>query len=216
MSNFIEITNQVLRRAGQESASSLAAASSPVQQTMDFINEVYFDVLQAAQCHFLETNTTFNTSNGTALYTLASDADVNFLLKDRIRETTSDSYLSEADPAMMLASHLGNTGKPIRFWVEGTKLRLHPIPDGAYTIEYYYLKRPTKLANDTDSLLIPLAWEHLLIRGAQSLLEKFLGEVENSRISYSLYLEGLALLKSKAHVKPHHQMKGFYRGYQGG
>lgn len=213
MSTFLEIVNEVLRRAGQETVSTLVSAEIPVRQTMDFVNDAYFEILEAAQCKFLEAKATFNTVNGTALYSLASDADVSFLLKDRVRETTSDRYLPEVDPAGMLASQLSDSGKPVRFWVEGTQLRMHPTPNGVYTIEYYYLKRPTKLSANTDNSLIPLAWERLLIRGAQCLLEKFLGEIDNSRFTYGLYLEGLGLLKSKTQVKPYHMQKGFYKGY---
>src|SRR5262245_17561296 len=124
MSTFLEIINEVLRRSGQETVTNLTNPETPVRQTMDFINDVYFEILEVAQCHFLETKSTFNTSNGAALYSLASDADVNFLIKDRIRETSSDDYLNEADPSMMMSSQLSSTGKPIRFWVEGAQMRM--------------------------------------------------------------------------------------------
>jgi hypothetical protein len=214
MSNFLEIVNQILRRTGQETITTLVSAQSPVVQAMDFVNEAYFEILEAAECQFLQTKATFNTINGTALYTLAADADVMFLLKDRIRETTAGGYLPEMDPAMMASAYLADTGKPVRFWVEGTQLRLHPVPNAVYTIEYYYLKRPAKLAADADNSLIPYAWERLLVRGAQSLLERFLGEVESSRQTFVLYQDGLALLRAKGQVKPFHALKGFYMGYQ--
>lgn len=213
MSTFLDIVNEVLRRAGQETVTTLASAETPARQTMDFINEIYFEILETAQCKFLETNSTFNTTTGIALYSLASDADVAFLLKDRIYKSTSDRYLNEVNPGSMLVSQLDDSGEPVRFWIEGTKVRLHPIPDEVYTINYYYLKRPAKLASNNDSSLLPLAWERLLIRGAQSLLEKFLGELESSRYTYGLYLEGLALLRSKTQIKSFHTQKGFYRGY---
>jgi hypothetical protein len=215
MSTYLEIVNEVLRRTGQETIDTLVDAESPARQVMDFVNEVYFEILDVAQCKFLEASATLETTGGTALYSLAADADVSFLLKDRLSDATSDRYLVEVDSALMLSSQIYDTGKPVRFWIEGTKLRLHPVPDGTYTIRYYYLKRPSRLVEDGDSSLIPLSWERLLVRGAQSLLEKFLGELESSRYTYGLYLEGLSLLKSKNQIKPRYQMKGYYRGYQG-
>lgn len=214
MSTFLNIVNDVLRRTGQDTVLSLEGASTPVVQTMHFINDVYQEILQSAECKFLEARETLETENATALYTLANDADPAFLLTDRIRELSADRYLTEVDPALMLSSRLEDEGKPVRFWIEGDQLRLHPVPNDVYTIEYYYLKRPSVLTDDADETLIPMAWERLLVRGAQSLLEKFLGETESSRFTYGLYLEGLSLLRSKAQVKPYHVQKPFYRGYQ--
>ncbi len=214
MSSFLELVNDVLRRTGQETVTTLTNAPPPARQVMDFINDIYFDILNAAQCNFLQASATITTADGTATYALAPDADVNYLLRDRIQESTSDDYMSQVDPTMLGPAYLDDTGKPYQFWIEGNRIRFYPVPNGVFTIHYEYLKRPVQLVSDADNSLIPLAWERLLVRGAESLLEKYLGEIDNSRFTYSLFLEGMALLKSRTPVKPFHFQKGFYRGYQ--
>ncbi len=214
MSSFLELVNAVLQRSGQETVATLANAETPVIQTMEAVNDTLAEILSSIPLKFLTATATFNTVDGQALYPLASDADSGYLLKQTFRRTDDGTTLTEASRWDLSPEQLVRLGTPESFWLEGENLRLYPIPDGNAGIEYSYLKRQPPMINDVDECLLPTRWDFVIIRGAQSRLEKFLGEIDASRLSYALYLEGLAVLKARYTMKPFHSMKGFYRGFR--
>ncbi len=211
MSTLLELVNETLRKAGQREVATLAAAETPVIQAVDFLNQVYFEMLQILKVNRLERTATLDTQDGTAAYSLAADADINTLIGDSVIETDSGLRLKEVDYTYPLQKGLTATGRPDSFYRQGDSLHLHPVPDAVYTLQYAYLVKPSRLANDADITALPEEWEHVLVQGTLALLEKFLGESGFSE-SYLLYREGLARLKSRAPMKPAWRMKGFYRG----
>lgn len=211
MSTLLNLVNETLRKAGQRKVATLAGAETPVTQTVDFLNQVYFEMLQILKVNRLERTATLDTANGTAAYSLAADADINSLIGDSVIETGSGLRLKEVDYTWPLQQGLDAAGRPDSFYRQENSLHLYPVPNAVYTLQYAYLIKPSKLSGDADTTALPEEWEHVLVQGALALLEKFLGESGFSE-SYLLYREGLARLKARAPMKPGWRMKGFYRG----
>ena len=212
VSTLLQLVNEVLRRKGQVEASTLVNAGTPAVQTRDFLNEVYFEMLQRLKVDRLIKQASFNTTANTAAYTLATDADVNSLLPDSLLETASQRGLAQTDSTYPLEKGTSAVGRPDHFYVQGNSLYLYPTPDAAYTINYQYGVKPSALSNDTDTTALPAEWEKVLVLGTQARLEQFLGE-PGAEGTYFLYQEGLVQLRYRASRKPHHRMKGDYRGY---
>lgn len=210
MSTLLQLVNEVLRRAGQTEATTLASAQTPVVQTRDYLNETYVEMLQKLKTQRLVKTASFSTVAGTTQYTLASDADVDGLLADSLMETGSQLGLKETAYTFPLTHGITQTGRPAYFYKDGDTLALYPIPDGVYTIRYQYQVKPQPLTADNDTTQLPPEWEKAMILGTQARLEKFLGEGGDD--TYLLYRDALLQLKSRSPYKPAYRMKGFYRG----
>ena len=208
---LLELVNEVLRRTGQVEVSTLINARTPGAQTVDFMNDVYSEMLQKLKADRLQKQASLDTENGTTAYTLASDAEVNSLVSDSLQETASQSKLKHVDYTYPLQHGPDNTGQPDSFYTQGDSVYFYPVPDGAYTIAYQYFIKPSVLANDAQNTELPEAWEKVLILGTQARLEKFLGE-SNAEGTYYLYREALVQLRARSQNKPRHRMHGPYQG----
>ena len=215
MSSFLALTNDILRRSGQQTVSTLASAQSPVLQAMDFINDCYLDIVQSVTSTWLETTGTLSTVASTATYTLASDADVAFLRTAKIMDTTQKRRLSLINPDELTYGDLIAVGAPQGFWCEGQQLRVYPIPNGIYSLSYGYWKRPVKLVADADVPLIPAAWERLLIRGALAHFYRYMGDASGSEFHWVMYQEGLSLLRTRCETSRRAFLKPYYPPHKG-
>jgi hypothetical protein len=209
MSTLLQLVNEILRRSGQIEVSTLSNAQTPATQTRDFLNETYFEMLQRLKVYRLQKQGSITTVNGTASYALAADAELDSLLADSVYDANAQYVLQQVDYTYPV-SHGTASGKPECFYRMGNLLYLYPTPNGAYTIQYQYLMKPIALSADADTTQLPVSWEKVLVLGTQARLEKFLGEPAEE--TYLLYRDGLDQLKSRAPLKPHYRMKGFYRG----
>jgi len=210
MSTLLQLANEVLRRTGQLEVTTLVNAQSPAIQVRDFINDTCFEMLQKLKAQRFLKQATISTSNGTAAYNLATDAEINSLVGDSVLLTATQQKLWETDYTHPLTHGTTATGKPECFYRSGNQLCIYPTPDATYTIQYSYLIKPANLTNDSDTPQIPAEWEKVLILGAQARLEKFLGE--SGQDTYLLYLDSLGQLRKRGAMKPQARMKGFYRG----
>lgn len=211
MSTLLQLVSEVLRRTGQIEAATLSGAKTPVVQTRDFLNETYVEMLQRLKVNRLLKTGSLNTINGTAGYALASDAEINGVVSDSVKESTSQLRLREENYSYPLEHGASVSGRPECFYRSGNMIYFYPVPDAAYTIQYQYLVKPAALVNDSDTTALPVEWEKVLILGTQARLERFLGE--SGQDTFLMYRDGLAQLKSRAPLKPQARMKGFYRGY---
>jgi hypothetical protein len=211
MSTLLQLVNEVLRRTGQVEVSTLSGAQTPAEQTRDFLNEVYFEMLQRLRVNRLVKADSLSTVSGINAYNLANDADIDALLADSLFEPSSQSILHEVDTNYPQTHGSSVQGRPTRFYRSNGKIILYPTPNTVYIFQYRYLAKPANLSADTDTSLIPEDWEKVLVLGTQARLEKFLGE--GGAETFALYRDGLAQLKSRSPLKPQFRMKGFYRGY---
>jgi hypothetical protein len=212
MSTLLQLVNEVLRRTGQRVMITLTNSDTPSSQTFDFLNEIYFEILQALELNRLEKRDLLITSLGVANYSLADDATIGTLLTDSLIHSDNELRLREVSGSYPLEQGLTVVGKPTCFYREGNSVYLYPTPDATYSIQYKYLITPQKLSGDSTQTQLPVEWERVLIRGTQALLEHFLGDVEQNN-SYVLYQQGLSQLKKQCLIHPYDRMFGFYRGY---
>lgn len=210
MSTLLQLVNNLLRRTGQLEATTLVNAQTPVIQTVDFINDTYFEMLQRLKVRRLTQGNSFNTSAGTASYSLDAGTEIDHLLPDSVRESGTANRLQEVAYTYPIAHGETASGKPEYFYRRENQIYLYPIPDAVYTIHYDSQMKPVTLSGDADTSGLPEAWENILILGAQARLEKFLGEASSE--TYLLYRDGLLQLKNLAPRKPGYRMRGFYRG----
>lgn len=210
MSTLLQLVNEILRRTGQVEASTLSGAQTPIIQAVDFLNETYTEMLQRLKVSRLQQSATFNTTAGTAAYSLAAQCEVQDLIGDSVQETGSQLRLREVDYTYPINHGETVSGKPQYFYRKGSQLFLYPVPNATYTIRYDYQRSPQKLSLDSDTTALSESWEKVLILGTQARLEKFLGEGGSD--TFLLYRDGLAQLKSLSPRKPGYRMKGFYRG----
>lgn len=209
---LLNLINTILRKAGQQTVTTLAGGQTPVPQAVDFLNEVYFDMLAALKSPRLQKTASFNTVAGTAAYSSATDGEVEHILLDTLRLTGESRPLQAVDELYPLRHGETATGKPVAFYFQSGQIMLYPIPNDVYTVKYSYFHRPTRLAADSDTPVIPQTWEEVLIRGAQALLEQFLGESGNASDSFAIYQQGLTRLRGLGPLRSETRMKGFYRG----
>src|SRR5262249_22569124 len=135
------------------------------------------------------------------------------VLPDSLIEGTTQQPLREVDYSYPVQAGLAAQGCPYAFYRLGKQLVLYPTPDAEYTIQFYFYSAVGSLTSDMDQPELPETWEKILILGAQSRLEKFLGESGSE--TYLLYRDGLDLLRSRSPLKPTYRMQGPYRGYRG-
>ncbi|WP_373531905.1 hypothetical protein [Vampirovibrio sp.] len=210
MSTLLQLVNEVLRRTGQQEATTLLNAQTPIIQTVDFLNDTYFEMLQRLKVRRLTQSNSLMTVAGQATYTLDANVDLDALLPDSVRDASNATPLPEISSTYAIELGENASGKPQYFYRNGSQLHLYPVPDGVYTIDYQAQIKPQTLSQNSDITALPVSWEKVLIMGAQARLEKFLGEPASE--TYLLYRDGLLQLKSLAPRKPGYRMKGFYRG----
>jgi hypothetical protein len=210
MSTLLQLVNEVLRRTGQLETTTLVNAQTPVIQTVDFLNDTYFEMLQKLRVRRLTHFNSFVTVEGQASYSLNANTETDYLLPDSVRDTSNATPLQEVSPAYAIKHGENASGEPQYFYRNGSQLYLYPIPNGAYTIDYQAQISPQTLSDNNDTTALPETWEKVLIMGAQARLEKFLGEPASE--TYLLYRDSLLQLKHLAPRKPGYRMKGFYRG----
>lgn len=211
MSNLLQLVNEVLRRSGQQEVNTLLNAPTPALQTIDFLNETYFEMLQRLKVKRLCLSASITTTPDTAAYNIAPSNDIDRVLADSVRDISHKKTLKEVAYTYPQARNENETGQPQFFYRMDNQIYFYPVPNGNYTIQYRYLVTPHKLATDEESPAIPEHWEQVLVLGTQSRLEKFLGEGGSE--NYLLYRDGLTQIKSLSPLKPHYRMKGFYRGF---
>lgn len=213
MSTLLALTNEVLRRAGQTEVATVTGSRAPALQVKDFINAIYFEMLQFLKVDRLLKQTTLDTLAGMSAYSPAADADLNAIAPDSVMEADSGILLKRVDYSYPLKFGVSATGRPDSWYVQGDNLMLYPVPDTIYTIRYHYYVKPQTLSADADTTELPEEWEKTLVLGAQSRLEKFLGEA-GSEDSFLLYRDGLSRLKARGVSGPGSRMRGNYRGYK--
>lgn len=181
------------------------------QHAKDAINDAIYDICiyEDTLYPFLWTAGTITTAtDGTLIYTLnASAANVEWesfrvlrndsllITPNKINELDYDIYrktLWEQDAA----SNSDSYGPP-RTLVRtpDNKAIISPPSDRAYTIEYEYYVMPNRLVNSTDTTIIPLAYNQIIIDKALQYLHMFRGDYEASQLCSVRFENNLANMK---------------------
>ena len=126
MSTLLQLVNEVLRRTGQIEASTLVSAQTPVQQTIDFLNETYVEMLQRLRVERLMRTGTLTTQASVSSYTLADSADVSDVLSDAVIDLTHQNPLVEVDYTYPNRHDSQAVGAPTHFYKQ--RLGVSPFP----------------------------------------------------------------------------------------
>lgn len=151
------------------------------------INRAILDIVTTHMPHETRTSYTETTVAGTAAYTLQTDCYA-------IRMVRDDDNKVVIDPGTLrhyANSELDTTngGSYPTSWIrEGNQLVLYnTVPGGAYSITYYYLKRPTILTADADTFPLNYEWEEPVAALAASKLLVVLNEPERAGAKFAEY-----------------------------
>jgi hypothetical protein len=128
---------------------------------IDLINDAAIELNM--EFKLLTGSTPLATVAGTAVNNLPADfmAPIRFsmgvhgntLWLDQIsKKSYIEQYQADADTAL-------RRGSPRYFWIEGLEYGVFPTPDGVYNGTLYYVKTPTAITLEADTLPFP-SWIH--------------------------------------------------------
>lgn len=124
------------------------------------INRKYREVCRKSKC--ARTKDTFTTVSGTQEYSFPAGCvgiqRLEYLPIGLIRGKKMN---------LISFQEIGELqGTPSRYYIEGEKIGLDPLPDAEYTITRWYFQTPTAELAGTDSPnLVPSDWQHVIAYG---------------------------------------------------
>ena len=197
-SSYLVLINNVLRDLNEvELTSSNFASSRGIQTAVkDYINRAIDDIINSdTEWPFTVLQASFTTTDGTRLYTRESaaktiDYDSFLFLEAADKSEKKLKYLSyseyldsyherDTDPT-------GNSeDTPVYVYTNPEdKIGLSPVPDkSTYTVKYFYYTTHTPLSADTDTSIIPLRFENVIIERAKYYAFTLRGETQNAQLA---------------------------------
>lgn len=158
-----DIVEEAASRAGVEVRSGFGW-----QGAIRSLNLLFQDLANRQLNLFTILQKTLAVTEGTAQYTLASDTidAVNFML----RSSTTDFYLERLGVGSYASiSNKTQTGRPTMIWVErltsSVRVNLWPVPDAAYTLVYYQLRKIEDAVSASENPDVPTRCLPTLISG---------------------------------------------------
>ncbi len=163
---YLELINKVLTRL-RESPVTSSSAANYTKLIGELVNQSKRAVEDCTDWNALRATLTVTTADGTSDYTLTGANE----------RATVDSVVLEADKFMLHRSRARDlirmkqinpdTSKPTKWSIIGTSsgdlvLRLHPTPDGVYSLSVNAITPDDDLEDDADPMSIP--WEPVVIR----------------------------------------------------
>lgn len=131
-------------------------------------NWVLQDIYSRANFSFKEGEATFSTTAGTQSYTFASiGSDVDKV--SQVFDLTNEielQYVSYKDLLSAYKDMSDDTqNKPIYWTVQGSTLKLYPIPDDTYSMQVNYVKSLSDPSDADETLAIPDRFSELVVLG---------------------------------------------------
>lgn len=126
----------------------------------------------------LITSTTLTTVDGTRY--VAAPSDFGRLVEEygAIRITSPSADEGTVIKAITLADYThaswdnDEEGTPELMWIEGDNFNFSPVPDAAYTVKYWYYKRPSTILTTNDSFTFPDRYMEMVKRSIYRRLEE--------------------------------------------
>lgn len=137
----------------------------------NFINDTQRSIFNQYQLPFTEKVFSGLLPDGGYIFTFPDDHQLTQALKitdptENVRDIT-DLYMPYQQFNRAFPVPPNNpVGTPGAWTLHGNKLYLDKPTDQLYTLELYYIKKPTLLADDGDIPELPSEWEELLVLGA--------------------------------------------------
>ena len=169
-------------RLGAYKATVLGALGNPSEETLTSdnllgaINDSYFEVLRLFEHRELKREATFTTTSGTKEQALPAD----YWWMRMVKDETNDLVLDWRSLGFIQEDETGATSQP-EWWVtEDENIVLHPTPDGAYSIRWWYVMRPAVLAAVNDKDVLGPEWTEIIRKGATYRAFEDMGEYDRA------------------------------------
>ena len=156
-------------------------------RVLRYINQSYLEICSQYGFDQLDTDTTVTTTSGTAEYEL-SVSDV-MEIKNVVDDTNNLTlYIMSEDQYYRFTQGNAQSGVPIYWYIDGVgtnsrwNMKFWPTPNGTYTINVYYNKKPTELVLTpaATSAIIPEQWDDSIIYRAVSRGWMMLGDPDTA------------------------------------
>lgn len=180
----LECINWVLKRAGQNTISSLLMAPTPVRQTLDALNLVYSELITILPLPSLRQRTTVTLAANQATVELTplgiqpeSIGDHGFVRF--ILGTQAPVVLAPLSQQEALLRPVNSTAEqPTSYWLDASTLRIWPTPSQAITLDIGYTPTPARYLESDAAVAIPfpVSWHRVLLLGMLAHVQQFLGE----------------------------------------
>lgn len=143
----------------------------------NFINHTQRDIFNSFELPFMEKIFSGSIPTGAIIFTQPEDMALAqsrvITSPDGKQSDMERGYLDFRTFNKMYPTPANNTPGPVHHWTSYAGNILTSCPtDQDYTMTVYYVKRPTKLQQDTDVPEIPEEFEELLILGAFMRIQK--------------------------------------------
>lgn len=133
------------------------------------LNRAYWELLDKFPFREKEVSATFDTVDGTLLYSMPSPFEALRQLSIENPDTYEHTYLRKWDEREYEENYNSDEdsrGYPTHYVREGCSVRLWPTPDDAYTITIKYLTVLEDLSDDNTDPGIPQTWHEVILFGA--------------------------------------------------
>lgn len=193
MATYIEMVKTVRLLCGMQGSgpSSVANAQGVEEVLVRFVRDAYVDVQNLREeWNFLENSDSFVTVAGQEEYTSleifgTSTPNIKKHNKDSVYITDSNgkkSYLVHLDNLVLEARYLNSDEQklPRMYAIEPSTLsvKLRPIPDGVYTVNFRYWEQPEVLTLDPQVPKLPLSFHNLIVYKAVEKMAVYLNSPE--------------------------------------
>lgn len=169
---FLDMAQRAARGARYDPSDT-----TDLTRAKEAVNLAYLAACAAGiQFDFLEYEGAWQTTEGSDVYTYASIATAMSLTGSSIGEILAISDDTEVDGMVLRSMDWlsleritqstqddESTGTPVWWAKWGTRLRLFPSPDAAYTLGCLVRLVPSEMSADTDEPLLPLAYRNSVI-----------------------------------------------------
>jgi hypothetical protein len=127
---------------------------------------------------FAETETTLSTVAGTATVALPSDFWEPRALKISSSDPVAHLVYMTPDELDTEWPFAGDRGQPVNFTIQGTNLRLAPVPDAVYTLTLLYQQGITALSASNTTNWLLTRYPDLYLFGSLALADAYIGDDE--------------------------------------
>jgi hypothetical protein len=127
---------------------------------------------------FAETETTLSTVAGTATVALPSDFWEARALKISSSDPVAHLVYMTPDELDTEWPFAGDRGQPVNFTIQGTNLRLAPVPDAVYTLTLLYQQGITALSDAAPTNWLLTRYPDLYLTGSLSWAEAYIADDE--------------------------------------
>ena len=210
---FIDYTNEVLRRFGNQTVDSATFADTRDPQVVSAKNSVQ-DALNEINSYeyrwpFNMTSADFTCVAGQQEYPVPTSAQEvhmqSFFLVNTPALNVNSKQLEEITFGFWLDNLAERDGDATSgdydvpsmvFRYPSGTIGFSSIPDQAYTIKYYYDAYPTNLTNATDTVRVPDSYKQVIVNGACKYMSMKRDNASMTQLYEQQFVKGIARMRT--------------------